>query len=376
MIPLSKPFLSGEELQWMEKVIREGKFSGDGKYTHYGEEQLETLTGASRVLLTSSCTHALEMAALISGIQAGEEVIMPSFNFVSAANAFALRGARLCFVDTNPTDLNLNAEAVARAVNAKTKAILVLHYGGVSCQMEAIMKIAEQYQLIVIEDAAHCAGAYRGKQHLGTIGHLGTLSFHDTKNIHCGEGGALLINKEEFISTAEIVREKGTDKKQFLRDQSSSYSWRELGSSYLMNELSAAFLIPQLKYLAKINEERRNIWIRYHKQLSPLAASGHIRLPLLPTIQQSNGHIFYLTCRNQEERDTFIQYSAKNGIQTAFHYLPLHLSTAGRKWGYFSGIDRHTTLTSNCLVRLPLFNGLKQTSFDHIIDVCYAFFNR
>ena len=376
MIPLYKPFICGDELISIEKALKENKLSGDGGFTNLCESFLTEFTKNQRTLLTSSCTHALEMAVLLSGIQPGDEVIMPSFNFVSAANAFALRGAKICFVDIDPNTLNVNVNAVASAISPKTKVILVLHYGGVGCDMEKIMDIALEHGLMVIEDAAHCIGAYYKEKHLGTLGHIGALSFHDTKNIQCGEGGALLINDKALISRAEIIREKGTNKKAFLRGETQAYSWKELGSSFLMSEISAAFLYCQLQHLESVNNWRQKIWQNYWNGFLPLAEKGMIKLPVIPQGVKHNGHIFYLLCRNKKQRDQLIKYLSKKNVRSAFHYLPLHLSVMGKKVGYFFGEDRYTTNISQCLLRLPIYASMKIETSDKVIEACYSFFNK
>ena len=355
-IPFHIPFISGDEVEMVNKVIQSEKVGTNGFYTHACESKLEEITQSPKVLLTSSCTHALEMAALLSDITAGDEVIMPSFNFVSAANAFVLRGAKIVFVDIDPLTMNIDVDCLEAAITNKTRAVLIMHYGGVACDMERIMPIIEKHQLILIEDAAHCIGSnYNGKP-LGTFGHFGAFSFHYTKNVHCGEGGALIINREKFVSRAEIIREKGTNRKQFFEGIVDKYTWVDIGSSYLMSEMSAAFLWAQLAHLDKITERRLFLWNNYKDNVEKLG------LPSMPVSDSNNGHIFYIKCKNGEQRSALIANLKAQGIQAHFHYVPLHLSTAGMNFGRFSGIDKYTSIESNRLLRLPLYFGLENSA--------------
>ena len=371
IVPFHIPFVSGKEEGYLKEAIHRGEFSGDGHFTHLSEQWLEQFTGAGRVLLTSSCTHALEACALLCNIQPGDEVIMPSFNFVSAANAFALRGARIVFVDIRPDTLNIDERLIEPAVTNRTKAIVVVHYGGVSCEMDAIMELADRHGLVVIEDAAHGIGAsYKGR-HLGAIGHLGTLSFHASKNIHCGEGGALLVNDPEMARRLEVIREKGTNRKAFLQGEVEKYSWIGLGSSYLMSELNAAFLYGELAHVEYVNKARLAIVKEYEEILG----NQHwVEYPVLPPHCLPNGHIFYIKCSDEAVRDELQAYLAHKGIKAYFHYVPLHSSAAGRVYGRFAGMDEYTTRESARLLRLPVFPG-----FSGVRAVCSAieeFFTR
>lgn len=361
IIPFNQPFISGCEIEYIQQAISLGNLAGDGYFTHLCEAFLQNLTKSSRVLLTSSCTHALEMAAMLIDIQPGDEVIMSSFNFVSAANAFVLRGAKIVFVDIRPDTLNIDEELIEEAISPKTKAIVAMHYGGVACNMQKIMALAENYGIKVIEDAAHCIDAYYKGQHLGSIGHLGTLSFHATKNIQCGEGGALMINDSSFINRGEILRDKGTNRKQFITGEIDKYTWIDIGSSYLLGELAAAFLYGQLLELKDVTVERKKNWINFMENLTPLI--GNFELPTLTSSCEHNAHIFFLKCQNFLIRDNLILFLKKHKITGSFHYLPLHKSIIGRKHGVFLGSDRNTTKISENLVRLPLFHGMDCANF-------------
>lgn len=363
MIPFNIPHVVGTELSQISKAIATKELAGDGQFTRQCEQKLEQLTHTKKALLTSSCTHALEICAFLCDIQAGDEVIMSSFTFVSAANAFVIRGAKIVFVDIHPDTMNIDERLIEQAISTKTKAIVAMHYGGLSCHMDSIMQIARQHNLIVIEDAAHCIGAFYEKQHLGTIGHLGTLSFHATKNVQCGEGGALLINDTQFIARAEMIREKGTNRKQFLNGEVNKYSWVDIGSSYLLGELSAAFLLAQLEELENINQRRILLWQNYYHLLKDLANDSYIKLPNCPPDKQHNGHIFYIKCRSHSEKNELIQFLKQQQIKTAFHYVPLHSAKAGQEYGQFVGEDKFTTSESNKLLRLPLYYDFKDTAY-------------
>jgi dTDP-4-amino-4,6-dideoxygalactose transaminase len=358
MIPFNIPFISGEELQYVQQAISNKDLTGDGYFTKKCQKHLETFTNSKKVLLTGSCTQALEMCALLTDIQPGDEVIMPSFTFVSSANAFVLRGAKIVFVDIRPDTMNINEQLIKHAITKKTKGILVMHYAGVACEMDAIMNIAAKHELIVIEDAAQCIGAYYKNKHLGTIGHLGTFSFHSTKNIHCGEGGALLINDQRFAERAEILRDKGTNRNAFLKGIVNKYSWVDIGSSYSMSELSAAFLYAQLLKVEEITQKRKQLFDSYAKELKMLVKAGIIKLPKIPAECLHNGHIFYIKCKDSVERAALIEQLKNDGISTAFHYVPLHSAKAGRKFGIFAGEDNFTTKESEKLLRLPLYFDL------------------
>lgn len=361
-IPFHVPYLSGNEDQYLKDAIERRTFSGNGHYTKRCERELQRLTSAPRVLLTSSCTHALEMCALLLDIQPGDEVIMSSFNFVSAANAFVLRGASIVFVDVDPLTMNLDPAGLPAAITKKTKAILAMHYGGVACDMEAIMKIAGEHGVKVIEDAAHCIDAYWQGRHLGAIGDLGALSFHATKNIHCGEGGALLINNQEYEQVAEIIREKGTNRMAFQNGLVDKYTWVGLGSSYLMSELSAAFLYGQLLHLSVVTSQRKRIHRAYTQGLEEMAA-----LTISSADKESNAHVFYLNSANAELIAEITNTLREKNIQTAFHYPPLHRSSQGFKSCRFSGNDEYTTQLSSSLIRLPIYHSLSLESVNKIV---------
>lgn len=351
MIPFNKPPVTGKELEYIQDVIENGHLCGDGKYTNLCHEWLEQNTGTRKALLTTSCTHALEMAALLLDIQPGDEVIMPSYTFVSTANAFVLRGAKIIFVDIRPDTMNIDEKLIEAAITDKTKVIVPVHYAGVGCEMDTIMEIAERYNLFVVEDAAQGLMAkYKGKM-LGTIGHLGTYSFHETKNFVSGEGGALLINDERFIERAEIIREKGTNRSQFFRGQVDKYTWQDIGSSYLPSELNAAFLYAQFENIETIYSERLKCWDIYYKNLKNIK---NISLPHIPIECEHNAHIFYVKVKDITERTNLINHLKENYIQSTFHYVPLHSSPAGMKYGKMI-TDSFTTKESNRLVRLPLF---------------------
>ena len=374
-IPFNQPALVGDELSYLQQAMASGKLSGDGNFTRRCEQWFEQVFSAKRVLLTPSCTAALEMAALLLNIQVGDEVIMPSYTFVSTANAFALRGAKIVFVDIHPDTANLDETLIEQAISPKTKAIVVVHYAGVACEMDTIMALAEKHRLWVVEDAAQgMMSRYKGKA-LGTIGHIGCYSFHETKNYTSGgEGGALVLNEPSLIERAEIIREKGTDRSQFFRGEVDKYTWRDLGSSYLMSELQAAYLYAQLHYAEQINDKRLHLWQNYFNTFQPLSDKGFAKLPKIPTACQHNGHLFYLKLHDMATRDRLIAYLKQQGILAVFHYVPLHSSPAGQAFGEFFGKDRYTTQTSETLVRLPLFYNLSEGDQQRVIEAVLGFF--
>ncbi|MFN8238009.1 MAG: dTDP-4-amino-4,6-dideoxygalactose transaminase, partial [Chitinophagales bacterium] len=326
MIPFNKVYLSGNEIKYITDAANSGKLSGDGNFTKRCHEYFEKEYSFLKVLLTTSCTHALEMAALLLDIQPGDEVIVPSFTFVSTANAFALRGASIVFADSLSNNPNIDPKEIERLITLKTKAIAIVHYAGFACDMEAIMAIANKHQIPVVEDAAQAIDSYYDGKPLGSFGDLAAFSFHDTKNIICGEGGLLVINKEKYIQRAEIIREKGTNRTQFFKGEVDKYGWVDIGSSYLPSEINAAFLLAQLENLRKIQDKRTEIWNTYYKELTPLAENGKIVLPDIPTKSTVNGHLFYILCKNIYERDLLINHLKENGVYAVFHYLPLHNS--------------------------------------------------
>lgn len=376
-IPFNKPPIVGTELAYMQQAMASGKLSGDGFYSRRCEQWLENQCGTAKALLTPSCTAALEMAAMLVNIQAGDEIIMSSYTFVSTANAFVLRGAKIVFVDIRSDTMNIDETKIEAAITAKTKAIVPVHYAGIACEMDTIMAIAEKYRLYVIEDAAQAVMSfYKGKA-LGTIGHFGCYSFHETKNYSAGgEGGALLINDDRFIARAEVIREKGTNRSQFFRGETDKYTWRDLGSSFLMSELQAAYLYAQLEAAQQIKQVRLAIWQRYFEVLHPFAEQGRVSLPTCPPECEQNGHLFYLKWQDMSERNDFIERLKQHGILAVFHYVPLHSSPAGKRFGTFIGEDRFTTSESERLVRLPLFYNLQPQESDKIIRVILEFLHQ
>ncbi|ACR67357.1 dTDP-4-amino-4,6-dideoxygalactose transaminase [Edwardsiella ictaluri] len=375
MIPFNAPPVTGSESDYMQAAMASGKLCGDGGFTRRCQQWMEQRFGSAKVLLTPSCTASLEMAALLLDIQPGDEVIMPSFTFVSTANAFVLRGARIVFVDVRPDTMNIDETLIEAAITEKTRAIVPVHYAGVACEMDTIMALAQQYGLYVVEDAAQGVMAtYKGRA-LGTIGHIGCYSFHETKNYTAGgEGGATLINDAALIERAEIIREKGTNRSQFFRGQVDKYTWRDIGSSYLMSDLQAAYLWAQLEVADRINQRRLQLWRQYHEALAPLAGAGRLALPTMPTHCGHNAHMFYLKLRDMRERSAFIDFLKEAEIMAVFHYIPLHCSPAGARFGRFVGEDRYTTRESERLVRLPLFYNLPDVNQRTVINSIQSFF--
>lgn len=374
MINFNVPPFIGTEMDLIKKAVENKKICGDGEFTKKCNAWIEKKTGTPKALLTTSCTHATEMAALLSDIKEGDEVIMPSYTFVSTADAFVLRGATVVFVDIDPKTMNINADLIESAVTERTKAIVPVHYAGISCDMDKIMKIAEKYNLIVIEDAAQgVMSTYHGKA-LGTIGDYGCYSFHETKNYSMGEGGAILIKDASKAEDAEILREKGTNRSKFFRGQIDKYTWVNYGSSYLPSDMNAAYLYAQLLEADKINNYRLGIWNRYYNGLKKLEDEGRIDLPFIPEGCVHNAHMFYIKAKDLEERTALIKYLKENGIQTVFHYIPLHTAPAGKKFGRFHGEDVYTTKESERLMRLPLYYGLKDEEVDYIIEKVKEFY--
>lgn len=373
MIPFNVPLVTGREEAYIAEAIQNKKFSGDGSFTKRCNAWLEQHIGTYKALLTTSCTHAMEMAALLLDIQPGDEVIMPSFTFVSTANPFVLRGAKIVFVDVQPDTMNIDERLIEGAITERTKAIVPVHYAGVGCEMDVILEIAHRHQLWVVEDAAQCIGAYYRGKHLGNIGHLGCLSFHDTKNIQCGEGGALLINDPALMKRAEIIREKGTNRAAFLRGEVDKYTWVDSGSSYLPSELNAAFLLAQLERVEEVTEKRRALWQVYYDLLQPLAEKGLLEIPQVPEHCQHNGHIFYIKLKDIEHRQEVIDHLKQQQIYTVFHYVPLHSAKAGRLYGEFAGDDRFTTTESERLLRLPMYYKLDSSNIETIIKLINDF---
>ncbi|SDH61857.1 dTDP-4-amino-4,6-dideoxygalactose transaminase [Pseudobutyrivibrio sp. 49] len=374
MIPFNVPPVVGTEEKYIKDAIAKHKICGDGEYTKKCNAWLEEKTGSPKVLLTTSCTHATEMAALLCDIQPGDEVIMPSFTFVSTADAFVLRGAKVVFVDIRPDTMNIDENKIEAAITDKTKAIVPVHYAGVACEMDKIMDIARRHNLWVVEDAAQgVMSTYKGKA-LGTIGDFGCFSFHETKNYSMGEGGAILIKNQDMMEPAEIIREKGTNRAKFFRGQIDKYTWVEAGSSYLPSELNAAYLYGQLEEADKIFDDRMNSWNEYYAAFKDLADAGKIELPTIPEGCQHNAHMFYLKCKDLEERTALISFAKENDILMVFHYIPLHSAPAGKKYGRFDGEDVYTTKESERLVRLPLYYGLTKEDRDKVIQTVRKFY--
>lgn len=375
MINFNVPPFIGREQDYIHEAIRSNqKLCGDGPFTKKCNNWMEENFNVSKVLLTTSCTHALEMAAILADIKPGDEVIAPSFTFVSTVNAFVLRGATIVFVDVRPDTLNIDERLIEGAITDKTKAIIPVHYAGVACEMDTIMAIAKKHNLFVIEDAAQgVMSSYKGKA-LGTIGDFGTYSFHETKNYTMGEGGALLIRNKKYIDRAEIVREKGTNRSKFFRGQVDKYSWVDVGSSYLPSELNAAYLYAQLEEAEMINDNRLKTWDLYYKGLKELEDKKLIELPIIPDYCKHNAHMFYIKCKNLEERSALINYLKEEGIYAVFHYVPLHSSEAGLKYGRFHGEDEFTTKESERLVRLPMYYGLEAEKTKYVIDTIFNFY--
>ena len=375
MIPFNSPPVTGSELDYMRSAMESGKLSGDGGFTRRCQQWMEQQSGSHKVLLTPSCTASLEMAALLINIVPGDEVIMPSYTFVSTANAFVLRGARIVFVDIRPDTLNIDETRVEAAITDKTRAIVVVHYAGVPCEMDALVRLTEKYKLYLIEDAAQgVMSAYQGRP-LGSIGHIGCFSFHETKNYTAGgEGGATLINDPELVARAEIIREKGTNRSQFFRGQTDKYTWRDLGSSYLMSDLQAAYLWAQLESAEQINQRRLALWNNYYSALQPLARQGRLTLPVVPEGCTHNAHMFYILLEDNDTRERLIAWMKEAEILAVFHYIPLHSSPAGEQFGRFHGEDRYTTLQSERLLRLPLFYNLTDNNQKTVISSLMSFF--
>ena len=368
MIHFNVPPVYGTEEEKIHEAISLRKICGDGVFTQKCNQWIEDNTGCSKALLTTSCTHALEMAALLCRIQPGDEIIMPSYTFVSTANAFVLRGAKIVFVDIRPDTMNLDENLIEAAVTEKTKAIATVHYAGISCEMDKILEIARKYNLFIVEDAAQGVKASYKGQALGAIGDFGCFSFHETKNYSMGEGGALLIDDEKYIDEAEIIREKGTNRSQFWRGKVDKYRWVDIGSSYLPSELNAAYLFAQLENDKAIFDDRMNSWNHYYNGLADLASDGLIDLPAVPEGCSHNAHMFYIKVKDIEERTELIRFLKERDIETVFHYIPLHSAPAGMKWGRFNGEDKYTTKESERLLRLPMYYKLLPEDVDAVIN--------
>jgi len=372
-IPFNRPFATADELDYIRAAIATPKFSGDGTFTRRCHVLLEQSLGVQKALLTTSCTHALEMAALLLNVGPGDEVLVPSFTFPSAANAFVLRGARPVFADIRADTLNIDEIQIEQRITARTKGIFLVHYAGVGCEMDTIMAIAHRHQIAVIEDNAHgLYGKYCGR-YLGTLGPLAALSFHETKNFSCGEGGALLINDEQFNQRAEVLREKGTDRSRFFRGEVDKYTWIDVGSSYLPSDLLAAFLCAQLEHREHIQSMRRQIWQTYARELASWAKTNGVRLPIVPPECEQTYHMFYVIMPSLESREALISHLAGFGILAVFHYLPLHLSPMGLRFGGRQGDFPVTEDLSDRLLRFPFFTGMSSSEQSQVIDAVRAF---
>lgn len=371
-IPFNKPYMTGKELQYIAQLEQSRRLSGDGVFTKNCQRWIEEHTGCRKALLTHSCTSALDMAALMLNIEPGDEVILPSYTFSSTANAFVLRGAIPVFVDVREDTLNIDESLIETAITPRTKAIVLMHYAGVSCEMDRILHIAQRYNLRIVEDAAQGIMASYKNRPLGAIGDIGTFSFHETKNISSGEGGSLLVNDPSLIERAEIIREKGTDRSKFFRGEVDKYTWQDVGSSYLPAEVIGAFLWAQLEDAERITRERLAIWQHYHDLLEPFELSGRLRRPIVPMECQHNGHIYFVLLAADIDRGEVLHACKNSGIGALFHYVPLHSSPAGRRFGRTSGDLSLTTSLSQRLIRLPVWMGLTQSQQQRVVDVLTA----
>jgi len=374
MIPFNKPFIVGKELHYIAESVLGGHISGDGPFSKKCQQFFEKNFSVEKVLLTTSCTAALEMAGMLCNLQEGDEIILPSFTFVSTANAFLLRGAKPKFVDIRADTKNIDEQQIEAAITKRTRAIVPVHYAGIPCEMDAIIDIARRHNLFVIEDAAQGVNAKYKDTYLGTIGDIGAFSFHETKNFICGEGGAILTNDKSFVERAEILWEKGTNRSQFFRGQVAKYTWIDTGSSYVPSDLLAAFLYGQLDHMDQITHKRKLIYKQYFSQLSPLAVRGLIELPVIPDYCTPNYHMFYILLDRQETRAALIEYLKTKGILAVFHYVPLHTSPMGRKFGCKHGMLPVTEDVSERLLRLPFYFELSESDVDSVVSAIYTFF--
>lgn len=374
-VPFNIPPYIGFEQEYIQQVIQSRKICGDGCMTKACDRKIEEMTGVKKSLLTTSGSTALDMAAILSGIGPEDEVIMPSFTFSSTANAFALRGATIVFVDIRPNTMNLDESKIERAITKRTKVLVPMHYAGVSCEMDTIMALAERYRLLVVEDAAQgVMSAYKGRA-LGAIGEMGCFSFHETKNYSMGEGGALLLRDDAFVERAEIVREKGTDRSRFLRGQVDKYTWTDIGSSFLPSEMNAAYLLAQLEHAQMIYDDRMRSWDQYHAAFEELERRGRVERPVVPKECRHNAHMYYLKAKDMQERTELIHYLSETAnVGAVFHYIPLHSAPAGLKFGRFDGEDVYTTKESERLLRLPMFYGLTAAQVDRVVNSVYDFY--
>lgn len=375
MIPFNVPPFTDDEMEYVKEAIESHKISGDGAFTKKCNAWMEERFNASKVLLTTSGSTALDMAALMCGIRPGDEVILPSYTFSSTANSFVLAGAKLVFVDIRPDTMNIDEKLIEAAITDKTKVIVPVHYAGVACEMDTIMKMAKKHGLLVVEDAAQgVMSTYKGRA-LGTIGDFGCYSFHETKNYSMGEGGALVINNPAFFEQAEILREKGTNRSKFFRGQVDKYTWVDFGDSYLPSEINAAYLWPQLLMADEINNDRLNTWNKYYEGLKSLEDKGLVKLPTIPEACVHNAHMFYIKLKTLQERTAFIDYMKQHDVGCVFHYVPLHSAPAGIKYGRFDGEDKYTTTESDRLVRLPMYYRHTEEDVKYIIKLIVDFFS-
>lgn len=375
MINFNVPPYTGKEIEYIRQAVENQKICGDGPFTKKCDAWIEEKTGTAKSLLTTSCTHATELAALLADIKEGDEIIMPSYTFVSTADAFVLRGAKVVFVDIRPDTMNIDENLIEDAITERTKAIVPVHYAGVSCEMDKIMELAKKYNLYVIEDAAQgIMASYKG-QALGAIGDFGCFSFHETKNLSMGEGGALLIKDPKYIEQAEIIREKGTNRAKFYRGQIDKYTWINYGSSYLPSDMNAAYLWAQLEMAQEITDVRLARWEQYKEALQPLADRGILELPVIPEGCVHNGHMFYAKAKDLAERTELLDFLKKEGVYSVFHYIPLHIAPAGKKFGVFHGEDKYTTKESERLFRLPMYYTLTEADVDYVVQKVKEFYH-
>ena len=375
MIDFNRPPYTGRELEYIRQAVEANKICGDGAFTKRCSAWMKENLGTKYALLTTSCTHALEMAAYLSDIQPGDEVIMPSYTFVSTADAFVLRGARIVFVDIRPDTMNIDETLIESAITEKTRAIVPVHYAGVACEMDTILALADKYHLKVVEDAAQGVHAYYKGRALGTLGDFGCFSFHETKNYSMGEGGALLFQKDEYLERAEILREKGTDRSKFFRGQVDKYTWVDYGSSYLPSDLNAAYLYAQLEACRDIDTRRMSVWELYHRELRPLKEAGLLEQPTVPEYASHNAHMYYIKVKDMDTRSRLIGFLHQREICSVFHYIPLHSAAAGRKFGRFHGEDVYTTRESQRLLRLPMYYSLTLEQAEYVVDCIREFFH-
>mgnify|MGYP001623603340 FL=1 len=375
MIDFNRPPYTGRELEYIRQAVEANKICGDGEFTKRCSAWMKENLGTKYALLTTSCTHALEMAAYLSDIQPGDEVIMPSYTFVSTADAFVLRGARIVFVDIRPDTMNIDETLIESAITEKTRAIVPVHYAGVACEMDTILALADKYHLKVVEDAAQGVHAYYKGRALGTLGDFGCFSFHETKNYSMGEGGALLFQKDEYLERAEILREKGTDRSKFFRGQVDKYTWVDYGSSYLPSDLNAAYLYAQLEACRDIDARRMAVWELYHRELRPLKEAGLLEQPTVPEYASHNAHMYYIKVKDMDTRSRLIGFLRQREICSVFHYIPLHSAAAGRKFGRFHGEDVYTTRESQRLLRLPMYYSLTLEQAEYVVDCIREFFH-